>query len=113
MKTFAKSLTCKPMIHALAALALAGTAISPALAGGAPGAMTLKIPTADINLATAQGQRTLDQRIEKAARSICRTADHKTGTRIMTNDARDCLAKVRAEARQQIASRNQAAQRGG
>lgn len=108
MKTFAK-----PLTHALATLALAGAAISPALAAGAADPMTLKISTADINLATAQGQRMLDQRIEKAARSVCRVADHKTGTRIMNHEARACLAKARAEARQQVAALNQIAQRGG
>ncbi|MDP5103269.1 MAG: UrcA family protein [Erythrobacter sp.] len=107
MKKFAKSLTL-----ALAGLAMAGAAISPALAAGPADPMTLKIATADINLATAQGQRTLDRRIEKAARSVCRADDRSTGTRIMNQDARTCLDKVRAEARQQVAALNRIEQRG-
>jgi UrcA family protein len=107
METLAKTLT-----HAFAALGLAGAAISPAFAAE-PGVMTINVITADLDLATAKGQKTLDQRVEKAARTVCRIADVRTGTRVMSNDARACLAKARSDARQQVAALVQEQQRGG
>jgi UrcA family protein len=107
MKTLAKTLTL-----AAAAVGLAGTAITPAFADEvAP--RTAKIQFDDLNLDTAEGQRTLDKRIEKAARLVCRTVSPQTGTRIMDQDAQNCHAKARADAKQQVAALVGNAQRGG
>jgi len=108
MKPLAKTIT-----HALAALGLAGAGITPALAGEAE-RMTISVSTADIDLATAKGQKTLDQRLKRAVRNVCRTASANTGTRVPSQDALACLAKARADVKQQVAtltSRNE--QRGG
>ncbi len=102
MKTFAL---------AAAALGLVSTT-APAFAAEAD-RMSVEVRLADINLATAAGQQLLDQRIEKAARTVCRVTDIQTGTRIMSYGARACLAKVRADARQQVALLNGDRQRGG
>lgn len=107
MKTLAKNI-----INALAALGLAGVVITPALAG-APQPMTIKVDTRDIDLATAQGQKTLDQRVERAARAVCRTTSVSIGSRIMSQDAQACLAKARAQAREQVAIVKADRQRGG
>lgn len=107
MRTLAKTLS-----HAAAAFGLAAAAVSPAFAGEAT-QMTININTSDIDLATPQGQKLLDQRVEKAARTVCRVTDVKTGTRVMSHEARACLAKARSEARQQVATLTQAQQRGG
>jgi UrcA family protein len=107
MKTLAKTLT-----HTLAALGLAGAAITPALAGETQ-RMTIAVSTADIDLATAKGQRTLDQRIEKAARTVCRTTSVTTGSRIMSQESQACLAKARSAAREQVAVLVAEQQRGG
>jgi UrcA family protein len=103
----------KVTIPALAALGLAGAAVSPVLAGETQ-RMTIKVSTADLDLGTAQGQKTLDKRVEKAVRSVCRTTSLTTGSRVMSQDAQACLAKARTDARQQVAAltaRND--QRGG
>ena len=107
MKPLAKTLT-----HALAALGLAGAAISPALAGDIQ-KTTIRVSTTDIDLGTAQGQKTLDQRVEKAVRHVCRTTDLSTGTRVMSQDALACLAKARTDAKQQVAALTIEQQRGG
>ena len=107
MKPLAKTIT-----HALAALGLAGAAITPAMAGNGQ-ILTVKVNTADIDLGTAQGQKTLDQRVEKAVRHVCRTTDLSTGTRVMSQDALACLAKARSDAKQQVAARTLEQQRGG
>jgi UrcA family protein len=107
MKPLAKTIT-----HALAALGLAGAAITPAMAGNGQ-ILTVKVNTADIDLGTAQGQKTLDQRVEKAVRHVCRTTDLSTGTRVMSQDALACLAKARTDAKQQVAALIIEQQRGG
>ncbi len=112
MKTPVKSIV-KTIACGAAAFGLAGVAISPALASNVD-RMTINVPTADINLATAQGQKRLDQRLEKAVRTVCRTTSLTTGSRMLTQETRACLAKARSDAKQQVAalySRNE--QRGG
>ncbi len=102
----------KPLTHAIAALGLIGTALSPAYAGE-PEKMTVKIEVADINLSTPEGQRALDRRIEAAARTVCQANSPQTGTRIVNNSARACIAKARAEVRQHAANLARDQQRGG
>jgi UrcA family protein len=107
MKPLAKTLT-----HALAALGLAGAAISPALAGDIQ-KTTIRVSTSDIDLGTAKGQKILDKRVEKAVRQVCRTTSLTTGSRVMSQDALACLAKARSDAKQQVAARTLEQQRGG
>ena len=75
--------------------------------------MSLRVEISDINLATAAGQKTLDNRIERAARTVCRADSPTTGSRVLTQERRDCLIKARAEARQQVAAITGDRQRGG
>ncbi|WP_086606867.1 UrcA family protein [Erythrobacter donghaensis] len=107
MKPLAKTIT-----HTLAAIGMAGAAISPALAGEVQ-TMTISVDTADLDLGTVKGQKTLDQRVEKAVRSVCRTTSAQTGSRVMSDEARTCLAKARADARQQVALLLSNERRGG
>lgn len=112
MKTLAKTFT-----HALVAAGLAAAAATPSLAAAGTGEpvmrMTLKVSAADLDLATPEGQRKLDSRVEKAVRTVCRINDQTTGTRILNRDALTCLAKARSDARAQVAALKSEAQRGG
>lgn len=112
MKTLAKTIT-----HALVAAGLAATAATPSLAAANPGEpahrMTMTISTADLDLATAEGQRKLDHRVEKAVRTVCRVNQPTTGSRILSQDAIACLAKARSDARAQVAALKSEPQRGG
>lgn len=107
MKTLAKTFTL-----ALASAGLVGTMAAPALADEAA-ARTAQVVYGDLDLATAAGQRTLDRRIEKAVRQVCRTASFRTGTRTMSLDALNCLARARSDAKQQVAALTADSQRGG
>lgn len=107
MKTLAKTMTL-----ALAAAGLASAAISPALAQK-PQTLTINVPTDDLDLGTAEGQKTLDKRVSKAVRDVCRTTSVTTGSRVMNQDVRACLAKARTSAKQQVAARILEQQRGG
>jgi UrcA family protein len=56
----------------IAAAAIAITAV-PALATEAP--RSVRVATQDLNLSSAQGQRTLDLRLARAASQLCDTVD--------------------------------------
>jgi UrcA family protein len=107
MKPLAKNVAL-----ALASLGLAGTAVSPALAGEVK-RMTISVPTSDLDLGTAKGQRTLDNRVSNAVRTVCRTPGLAAGSRIVIHDAKACLAKARADAARQVAALIANEQRGG
>lgn len=102
----------KLMTHALAAAGLAAAAFTPAQAGQME-QMRVTVSAEDLNLATPAGQRALDQRVEKAVRQVCRVTSPTTGSRILSQEVKTCLAKARAEARQQVAALVRADQRGG
>jgi UrcA family protein len=101
----------KMVAHTALALGLAGAAISPAMAGETQ-KLTISVSTADINLGTAQGQKLLDQRVEKAVRTVCRVTSATTGSRLMSQEVRACLAKARTNAKQQVAAVMSNKQRG-
>jgi UrcA family protein len=104
-------MTMKTLAIAAAALGLVATT-APAFAGEVE-KMSIRVNFADINLATAAGQKTLDRRIERAVRSVCRVYDLTTGSRVLTQEKRACLVKARADARQQLALVAGDRQRGG
>jgi UrcA family protein len=101
----------KTLALATAAFGLALTA-APALAGA--GELPTKVvEIAGLDLDTTEGQRMLDQRIERAARDVCRYDEERVGTRIRSNESRACLAKARAGAQQQVATIIENQRRGG
>ena len=108
MKTLAKSFL---------AFGLSAALVTPAFAAGPfednTPRRTAQIKVADLDLATAEGQRTLDKRIEGAVRQVCRRTSLQSGTRIIDKDSLRCLARARAEAKQQVALLTAKAQRGG
>lgn len=107
MKTLAKTI-----IPALAALGIAGTAVTPAFAQEALHTK-VQVRYDDLNLGTVEGQKQLDRRVEKAVRTACRTTSASSGTRLMTQDALACLARARADAKKQVAAVIRNEQRGG
>ncbi len=112
MKTLAKAFAVT-----LAAAGIAASAATPAFANAISqdpeGRMVALVNTTDLDLATAEGQRELDQRVNRAVRAVCRTTNIATGTRIISREAQDCLANARKSARQQVAALKAAEQRGG
>ena len=101
----------KTLAIATAALGLALTA-SPALADN-PESQSVDIDFAGIDLSTPEGQRILDQRIERAARQVCDVYQSRTGSRIRSREVRECLTQARASARSQVASIIEDQRRGG
>lgn len=101
----------KIIAMAAATIGLALTA-QPALAGTAA-PMTVNVNLAGIDLASPEGQKLADDRIRAAARKVCRISNVATGTRMMSHEARACLAKARASAGQQLAAITENGRRGG
>lgn len=95
---------------AAASIGFAGIA-APAMAN-TPEKKSASVSYAGLDLNTIEGQELLEQRVEIAARRVCGYNQAPTGTR-MRNEARDCLAKARASARQQVAAIIEDQRRGG
>ncbi|UAB78452.1 UrcA family protein [Erythrobacter sp. SCSIO 43205] len=106
----------KTLTFAAASLAMIATA-SPAFAGpafaGESDVHSQSVRYADLNLATPEGQARLDQRIDAAAKSVCRVNEVRTGTRIRSPHVNDCLASARASAKKQVSAMMAETQRGG
>ena len=73
---------------------------------------TMTVSYAGLDLNTIEGQKLLEQRVEIAARRVCNYNRTQTGTLIRTK-ARECLAKARASASQQVAAIIEDQRRGG
>lgn len=89
----------------IAAAALLGLALS-----ATPGlAKDVEVRYADLNLATAEGQKTLERRIDRAAREACDYDQYATGTRLPSHAARSCYRKALDDVRTTMASKIEAA----
>lgn len=85
-----------------------------ALVAGAPAAAKdFVVVHKDLDLSTAKGQKTLDQRIDAAAREYCGVDVQLTGSRIKGAGTKECFLSARNAARQQMATLIEQAQRGG
>ena len=90
-----------PIAAALLGMALTAT---PAFA------KDVEVRYSDLNLATAEGQKTLDKRIERAAREACHYDVRTTGSRLPSTEARACYNKALDSAKTMMAGKIEAAQ---
>lgn len=69
----------------------------------------------DLDLSTIDGQRELDRRIDKLAKTMCGANKRVTGTRIRENSRAisECVEAARASAKQQMAAIIEDQRRGG
>jgi UrcA family protein len=89
----------------IAAAAFAAFAIT-----SAAQASTATIQVGNLDLTTAEGQATLQARIESAARKVCSAP--VAGSRILRIDE-SCATKARASVEQQVAARRTVTRNGG
>jgi UrcA family protein len=101
MKTFA-------LATAAIGLAAASTAFA-----GTETAQTVQVSLAGLDLDTPEGQRLLDQRIDRAARAVCDRDEAVTGTRLKSSAGQACYEKARANAKRQVTIVMAGRQRGG
>lgn len=85
---------------------------SPAMAGKAH-TQSLQIEYSDLNLNSVEGQARLEDRIDAAAKKVCKLNEQRTGTRLRSNERRECFAKAKKSARNQMAVTIQETQKGG
>lgn len=86
----------KSAIFSLTAVPLALLAFAPAVsAQGVP--RTTTVTYADLDLATDDGARELDRRIDAAAREVCALGKTMLGTRIASVDARKCVRNTKRQ----------------
>jgi UrcA family protein len=110
-------MTKKPLASMLLAVGLSATVATPAFAATTRSdrltITSVSVSTSDLDLASPEGQRTLQNRVAKAVRGACRVTDFDTGQRLLNRDVRACLAKARASADRQVAALLTDEQRGG
>lgn len=89
----------------IAAAALLGLALTatPSLA------KNVEVRYADLNLATVEGQKALDSRIDRAAREACDVGRQVTGSRLPSSDAQACYREAVESAKTMMAAKVEAA----
>jgi len=105
----------KTYVHALA------LAVTPLVAFAAMQAhanpvrhfQSLEVGFSDLDLATPAGQKTLQARINRAARDVCRVDELQTGSHIPSRDAMTCYRAAQRSAAQRVAEVADARQAGG
>lgn len=83
------------------------------LAGTPAVAENVAIQHRDLDLSTAQGQKVLEQRIDRAAREVCGLDAVRTGTRVQSSEAKRCYAQAKAQAKKSLAALVSERQLGG
>lgn len=105
------------MFKSIISITAIGAALitAPVLAGTTTSAeeKSVTIQYADLNLNSAEGQERLEQRIDAAARKVCKLNEHRTGTRIPSQNRKECFVKARKSAQSQMASVIRDTRRGG
>lgn len=84
---------------------LMAIAVSCAMLSGVPAAAEdMVVSYKDLNLATEQGQKALERRIDAAARKYCGYDRTATGSRLRPAGAERCYAQAKAEAQKSFAA---------
>lgn len=58
----------------------------------------------DLDLTTEAGQKTLDSRLDRAAREVCGMNESVTGSRVPAKNTRDCYRQSRTQMAKQLAA---------
>ena len=66
--------------------------------------ISFEVEYRDLDLASEHGQKTLEQRIDNAARKACDYSRHTTGSRLRDADTRRCFEEAKASATKKFAA---------
>lgn len=88
-----------PSLAAAAVLAIT----TPAMASPTEAA-SVTVQHDDLNLESVRGQKTLERRLNRAARSVCGIDDAVSGTRIRSEATNQCYRQARAGAMRSYAA---------
>ncbi|MDE8651749.1 UrcA family protein [Novosphingobium album (ex Liu et al. 2023)] len=78
-------------------------ALGIALTATASYAREVRVSYGDLNLATAEGQKKLERRLDQAARQACGFDEMTTGTRLRSAKTLACYKEAHAKARNDMA----------
>ncbi len=87
-----------------AALAASAMIATPAVAGNAE-ENSVPVRYSDLNLATQDGQRALERRLNRAAEKVCGIDRRTSGMALPSSEARSCYRKTIEGFEREIASR--------
>lgn len=95
----------KTTFHVLTLVAapLAVVAAIPAHAAPARHSQSIEVAVGDLDLATPNGQKTLQARIDRAARAVCGVDQLPTGSHIPSRDAMNCYRQAQRSAAERVA----------
>ena len=82
------------------AFAAAALAVPAAAADEAP---SVGVRYGDLDLTSAEGQRKLDSRLERAAREVCGVNEKMVGSHLRSQHSRECYREARRHLDQQYA----------
>ncbi|EIZ78406.1 hypothetical protein WSK_3025 [Novosphingobium sp. Rr 2-17] len=85
------------------AIAAAAICTAALFASPAAYAKSVEVSYADLDLTTAEGQKALDRRLNRAARSACGLDEVTTGTHLPSASARLCYEQARAKSKERLA----------
>ena len=95
----------RPLALALAAAAVSLTAFGPVQAAEQQQQhKSVAVMYRDLDLTTAAGQKTLEHRLDLAARNVCGMDVQVTGTRVPDRNSAACYKETRAQLAQQFAN---------
>ncbi len=66
--------------------------------------VSFEVKYRDLDLASVDGQETLEQRIDNAARKACNYSRHETGSRLRGADMKRCFEEAKVSATKKFAA---------
>lgn len=88
-------------------------AVTPGVASASTESSAIAVRYADLDLSTVDGQRTLDRRIARAARTVCGMDLQQTGTRMTPPETVSCYRQALSDVRQRVAAAIENGRKGG
>ena len=95
------------------ALAAAATLSAPAAFAAPAEGAAVAVQYSDLDLGTEKGQKTLERRLDAAARTVCGMDETTTGSRLVNGEARSCYKSARQQLAEQFAELTSNTRRGG
>ena len=91
------------LLSTYALFATVGAAALPTPAAAQEMQTSATVVFADLDLSSEKGQKTLERRIEKTARSVCGLDNVTTGSRMASRSQRECYDQALRSTRSQVA----------
>jgi len=101
------------LVATTALFTIVGVAAVPTPAAAQEQVATATIEFADLNLASEEGQKALEGRIQRSARRVCGMDEVRTGTIMQSRAATQCYRQALRSARARVAEAVRQSRQGG